>query len=33
MKILVCGGGGYIGSHTCLALLESGHDVVAYDNF
>lgn len=33
MKILVCGGGGYIGSHTCLALLESGHEVVAYDNF
>lgn len=33
MKILVCGGAGYIGSHTCLALLEAGHDVVAYDNF
>ncbi|WP_457095923.1 UDP-glucose 4-epimerase GalE [Lysobacter sp. P5_B9] len=33
MKILVCGGSGYIGSHTCLALLQAGHEVVAYDNF
>lgn len=32
MKILVCGGAGYIGSHTCVALLERGHDVVVYDN-
>lgn len=32
MKILVTGGSGYIGSHTCLELLMAGHDVVAIDN-
>lgn len=32
MKILVCGGAGYIGSHTCVALAERGHDVVIYDS-
>jgi UDP-glucose 4-epimerase len=32
MKILVSGGTGYIGSHTTLALLQAGHDVVALDN-
>jgi UDP-glucose 4-epimerase len=32
MKVLVCGGAGYIGSHTCVALAEAGHEVVAYDN-
>ncbi|OFI37196.1 UDP-glucose 4-epimerase GalE [Arthrobacter sp. SW1] len=32
MKILVTGGTGYIGSHTVLALLESGHEVVVVDN-
>jgi len=32
MKILVTGGTGYIGSHTVLALLEAGHDVVVMDN-
>ncbi|MBF0200986.1 MAG: UDP-glucose 4-epimerase GalE [Desulfamplus sp.] len=32
MKILVTGGAGYIGSHTCVALLEHGWDVVAVDN-
>lgn len=31
-KILVTGGAGYIGSHTCLALLESGFNVVVADN-
>ncbi|EXA64540.1 UDP-glucose 4-epimerase GalE [Acinetobacter baumannii 348935] len=31
-KILVTGGAGYIGSHTCLELLNTGHDVVALDN-
>ena len=30
--ILVTGGAGYIGSHTCLELLEAGYDVVAVDN-
>lgn len=33
MKILVSGGTGYIGSHTCVELLEKGYDVVAIDNF
>ena len=32
MKILVTGGAGYIGSHTCVALLEAGHEVVIADN-
>ncbi|WP_144793078.1 UDP-glucose 4-epimerase GalE [Kocuria palustris] len=32
MRILVTGGTGYIGSHTVLALLEAGHDVVVLDN-
>lgn len=31
-KTLVTGGAGYIGSHTCLDLLEQGHDVVVVDN-
>ncbi len=33
MKILVTGGAGYIGSHTCVELLESGHEVVVVDNY
>ena len=33
MTILVTGGAGYIGSHTCLELLQAGHDVTVYDNF
>ena len=32
MKILVTGGAGYIGSHTCVELLESGYEVVIIDN-
>ena len=31
-KILVTGGAGYIGSHTCLELLNAGHEVVVLDN-
>ncbi len=33
MKVLVTGGTGYIGSHTVVELLESGHEVVIVDNF
>lgn len=32
MKILVTGGAGYIGSHTCKALALAGHEVRVYDN-
>jgi UDP-glucose 4-epimerase len=32
MKILLAGGAGYIGSHTCLELLQAGHEVVVADN-
>lgn len=31
-KIIVTGGAGYIGAHTCVALIESGFDVVVFDN-
>lgn len=33
MTVLVTGGAGYIGSHTCVALLQAGFDVVVVDNF
>ena len=33
MAILVTGGAGYIGSHTCVELLEAGEPVVVLDNF
>lgn len=32
-RILVTGGAGYIGSHTCVELLNEGHDLVVVDNF
>ena len=32
MKILVTGGTGYIGSHTCVELLEAGYEIVVIDN-
>ncbi len=32
MKVLVTGGLGYIGSHTCVELLAAGHEVLALDN-
>ena len=31
--ILVTGGAGYIGSHTCIELLQAGFDVLVVDNF
>ena len=31
--ILVTGGAGYIGSHTCVELLQAGHDVTVFDNY
>lgn len=33
MRILVTGGAGYIGSHTSVALLEAGHEVLILDSF
>jgi UDP-glucose 4-epimerase len=33
MSILVTGGAGYIGSHTCVELLNAGYDIVVVDNF
>ena len=33
MSILVTGGAGYIGSHTCVELLEAGEEIVIVDNF
>ncbi|QOY34912.1 UDP-glucose 4-epimerase GalE [Anaerobacillus isosaccharinicus] len=33
MSILVTGGAGYIGSHTCVELLESGYEIIVVDNF
>ena len=32
-QILVTGGTGYIGSHTCIELLNEGYEVVIIDNF
>ena len=32
MSILVTGGAGFIGSHTCVELLNAGYDVVVADN-
>lgn len=33
MSILITGGCGYIGSHTCVEMLKSGYDIVVIDNF
>ncbi|MBW7458191.1 SDR family NAD(P)-dependent oxidoreductase, partial [Paenibacillus sepulcri] len=33
MAILVTGGAGYIGTHTCVELLEAGYDIIVVDNF
>ena len=32
MKILISGGLGFIGSHTCVELIENGYDIVIADN-
>ena len=32
MKVLVTGGAGYIGSHTCVELVESGYTPIVVDN-
>ena len=32
MRVLVTGGAGYIGSHTCVELLNAGHEVFVIDN-
>ena len=33
MNILITGATGFIGSHTCVALLNEGHNLIAFDNF
>jgi UDP-glucose 4-epimerase len=32
MKVLVTGGAGYIGSHTCVELMQAGHEIAIFDN-
>ena len=32
MSVLVSGGAGYIGSHTCVELLQAGYEIIAVDN-
>ncbi len=32
MRILVTGGAGYIGTHTCVELLDAGHEAIVVDN-
>lgn len=32
MSILICGGAGYIGSHTCVELVQAGYDIIVADN-
>ena len=33
MAILITGGCGYIGSHTCVEMLQAGYDIVVVDNY
>jgi UDP-glucose 4-epimerase len=33
MKVLITGGAGYIGSHTCVELLNAGYEIIVFDNF
>ena len=32
-RLLITGGAGFIGTHTCLVLLEAGHELVVIDNY
>ena len=32
MKVLITGGAGYVGSHTCKAIAAAGHEPVVFDN-
>ena len=32
MKVLLTGGAGYIGSHTCVELIQAGYDVIMFDS-
>ncbi|MFL0766206.1 MAG: NAD-dependent epimerase/dehydratase family protein, partial [Prochlorococcus sp.] len=32
-QLLISGGAGFIGSHTCLVLLEAGHHLMVIDNY
>lgn len=33
MRVLVTGGAGFVGSHTCVSLLQKGHQIIIYDSF
>lgn len=33
MAVLISGGAGYVGSHTCVELLNAGEDIIVFDNF
>ena len=33
MKILLTGGAGFIGSHTCVELCQAGHEAIIVDNY
>ena len=33
MNVLLAGGAGYIGSHTCVELINAGHNAIIADNF
>ena len=32
MKIIITGGNGYIGSHTCIELIKAGYEIIVVDN-
>ena len=33
MNVLLTGGAGYIGTHTCVEILNAGHNAIVVDNF